>query len=295
MTPTFHLLKKKLKNMNFSPQKNILINGKHNKPILLDVYLSKEKTQHTLVFCHGFKGFKDWGTFHLLAEFFAENGVNCVKFNFSHNGSTPQQPDELTDLDAFGNNNFTKELDDLECILDWMDSQNDFPALKTSNHLTFMGHSRGSGTAIVKASEDNRIDKVISFAGVSNFSARFIDEKTYQYWKKTGVIHVENTRTKQQLPLYYQIAEDIHNNPKRLNIERAAKSLHKPHLIIHGTEDAAVPLEEALAVNSWSEKSELIIVEGADHVFNVKHPWNEESLPEAYSNILKDCLKFIKD
>ena len=281
--------------MPFSPQKNILIDGKHNKPILLDVFISNEKNQHTLIYCHGFKGFKDWGTFNLLAEFFAKNGVNCIKFNFSHNGSTPQQPEELTDLDAFGNNNFTKELDDLECVLDWMDTQNEFPEINSSNNITVMGHSRGSGTAIVKASEDNRIDKVISFAGVSNFSARFIDEKTYNYWKSTGVIHVENTRTKQKLPLYYQIAEDIYKNPKRLDIERAAKALNKPHLIIHGTQDAAVPLEEAIAVNNWSEKSELKIIEGADHVFNVKHPWNEKSLPETYLNILKDCLKFIKD
>lgn len=280
--------------MPFSFHKNILIDGKHNKPIALDVFLSKEKTSHTLIYCHGFKGFKDWGTFNLLAEFFAKNGVNCIKFNFSYNGSTFEQPEELTDMEAFGNNNFTKELDDLETVLNWMEAQNDFPDLNSSHALTVMGHSRGSGTAIIKASEDSRIDKVISFAGVSNFSARFIDEKTYNYWKSEGVIYVENSRTKQKLPLYYQIAEDIYKNAERLNIERAAKSLNKPHLIIHGTEDAAVPLEEAKTLHNWSKKSELKIIEGADHVFNVKHPWTEKTLPESYRKILSDCLGFIK-
>lgn len=280
--------------MPFSSHKNILIDGKHGKPISLDVILAKEKSLHTLIYCHGFKGFKDWGTFNLLAEFFAENGVNCIKFNFSHNGITPEQPEELTDMEAFGNNNFTKELDDLEAVLNWMDTQNDFPDLNSSHSLTVMGHSRGSGTAIIKASEDARIDKVISFAGVSNFSARFIDEKTYNYWKSEGVIYVENSRTKQKLPLYYQIAEDIYKNAVRLNIERAAQSLNKPHLIIHGTEDAAVPLDEAKDLHYWSKKSELKIIKGADHVFNVKHPWNEKSLPDSYVDILKDCLSFIK-
>lgn len=280
--------------MSFSSHKNILIDGKHKKPIILDVFLPNETATHTLIYCHGFKGFKDWGTFNLLAEFFAQNGVNCVKFNFSHNGSTKQQPEELTDMEAFGNNNFSKELDDLDNVLNWMDTQNDFPGLESSHTLTVMGHSRGSGTAIIKAAEDSRIDKVISFAGVSDFSARFIDEKTYNYWKNEGVIYVENSRTKQKLPLYYQIAEDIYKNPKRLDIERAAKALNKPHLIIHGTEDAAVPLDEAKAVHNWSKKSSLKIIEGADHVFNVKHPWLEDKLPEAYVAILKDCLKFIK-
>lgn len=280
--------------MPFSSHKNIQIDGKHNKPILLDVFLAEEKTPHTLIYCHGFKGFKDWGTFNLLAAFFAENGVNCIKFNFSHNGSTPEQPEELTDMEAFGNNNYSIELDDLDSVLNWMDIQNDFPDLNSSQTLTVMGHSRGSGTAIVKAAEDSRIDKVISFAGVSNFSARFIDPPTLQYWKETGVIHVENSRTKQKLPLYYQIAEDILENPDRLNIERAAKSLNKPHLILHGTKDAAVPLEEAKAVHEWSKNSELKIIEGADHVFNVRHPWNNDILPDDYLSLLKGCLEFVK-
>src|SRR5690606_37544517 len=163
-----------------------------------------------------------------------------------------------------------------------MDTQNDFPEINSTNNITVMGHSRGSGTAIIKAAEDSRLDKVVSFAGVSDFSARFIDEKTYNYWKNEGVIYVENSRTKQKLPLYYQIAEDIYKNAERLNIERAAKALNKPHLIIHGTEDAAVPLDEAKAVHSWSKKSRLKIIEGADHVFNVMHPWLEDKLPEAY-------------
>ena len=280
--------------MPSSSHKNIQIDGKHNKPILIDVFLAKVKSTHTLIYCHGFKGFKDWGTFNLLAAFFDENGVNCIKFNFSHNGSTPEQPEELTDIEAFGNNNFTKELDDLDAVLNWMDSQNDFPELNTSLTLTIMGHSRGSGTAIVKAAEDSRIDKVISFAGVSNFSARFIDPPTLKYWKETGVVYVENSRTKQKLPLYYQIAEDILQNPGRLNIERAAKSLNKPHLILHGTEDAAVPLEEAKAVNEWSKNSEIKIIEGADHVFNVRHPWNKVNLPQDYISLLEDCLVFVK-
>lgn len=280
--------------MPSSTHKNILIDGKHDKSILLDVFLAKEKTPHTLIYCHGFKGFKDWGTFNLLAEFFAENDVNCIKFNFSHNGSTPENPEELTDMEAFGNNNFTKELDDMDTVLSWMETQNDFSDLSCSDTLTVMGHSRGSGTAIIKASEDSRIDKVISFAGVSNFSARFIDEKTYNNWKSEGVIYVENSRTKQKLPLYYQIAKDIYENADRLNIETAAKSLNKPHLIIHGTNDAAVPLEEAKALNEWSKKSELKIVEGADHVFNVKHPWTEKTLPDSYLKLLEDCLSFIK-
>jgi len=283
--------------MNFSINKNIIIEGKHNKPILLDTYLPKEITpQHTVIYCHGFKGFKDWGTNDLLAKYFAENGINFLKFNFSYNGGTVQQPHDFPDLEAFGNNNFSKELDDIDCVLEWIETQNEFDNLTIDHQITLMGHSRGSGTVIIKATEDPRIDKVISLAGVSDFSARFIDDKTLKYWEKTGVIYVENSRTKQQMPLYYQIAEDINNNLHRLNIENAAKALNKPHLIIHGTDDPTVHVDEAKLVHKWSKKSQLEVIQGADHVFNVQHPWNDTNkVPNEFKCMLNKSIEFVKN
>ncbi len=274
--------------------KNIILEGQHNKPILLDVFLPhKQLLQKTIIYCHGFKGFKDWGTNDILAKYFAEKGVNFLKFNFSHNGGTVNQPIDFTDLEAFGNNNFTKELDDLKCVLNWIENQNQYNNLSTKQEITLMGHSRGSGTVIIKANEDPRIDKVISLAGVSDFSARFIDKDTLEFWKKTGVIYVENSRTKQQMPLYYQIAEDVFKNADRLSIENASKALNKPHLIIHGTNDPTVNPEEAEKVHKWSKQSELEIIQNADHVFNVKHPWNENHLPQQFKSMLDKSLEFV--
>jgi len=274
--------------------KNIILEGKHTKPILLDVFLPRNAiAQKTVIYCHGFKGFKDWGTNNKLAQHFAENGINFIKFNFSHNGGTVDKPIDFPDLEAFGNNNFTKELDDLECVLNWIENQNEYKNLSTEQQITLMAHSRGSGIAIIKAREDSRINKVISLAGVSDFNARFIDEDTLQFWKKTGVIYVENSRTKQQMPLYYQLAEDVLKNRDRLSVENASKSLNKPHLIIHGTKDPTVHLEEAKRVHSWSQQSKLEIIENADHVFNVKHPWNEGQLPKQFLLMLEKSLEFV--
>ena len=54
-----------------------------------------------VVFCHGFKGFKDWGPFPEWGRFLARSGFVAVHFNFSRNGVTPEAPTEFTDLDAF--------------------------------------------------------------------------------------------------------------------------------------------------------------------------------------------------
>ena len=56
----------------------------HNKEILYDVrYQPDGRPKVPVIFIHGFKGFKDWGTFNILSEYFAGKGFVFVKFNFS--------------------------------------------------------------------------------------------------------------------------------------------------------------------------------------------------------------------
>ena len=100
--------------------KNIRINGSKEKSILLDCFYNKTETAKAIIiFAHGFKGFKDWGHFDYMANCFAEAGFVFIKFNFSHNGTTPEDPLNFGDLEAFGNNNFTIELDDFKNVIDW--------------------------------------------------------------------------------------------------------------------------------------------------------------------------------
>ncbi|WP_394767425.1 hypothetical protein [Ferruginibacter sp.] len=50
-----------------------------------------------------------------------------MKFNFSHNGTTPEHPETFCNFKAFGNNNYSTELEDLRLIIDWVcDSSNLF-------------------------------------------------------------------------------------------------------------------------------------------------------------------------
>src|SRR4051812_24773219 len=101
-------------------KKNIVIDGSAGKPVSLDIfYLKDQKPKPIVIFSHGFKGFKDWGHFDMVAERFASAGLIFIKFNFSHNGVTVQDPLNFGDLEAFGNNNYTIELDDLKKVMDW--------------------------------------------------------------------------------------------------------------------------------------------------------------------------------
>ena len=272
--------------------KNDIIQGKHNKPIVLDFGFKVNGVKKpVVVFAHGFKGFKDWGHFNRVMEFFIENDCAFVKFNFSHNGGTVEQPIDFPDLEAFGNNNYTKELDDLSTVIDWVENLDSQEIDKSQIYL--IGHSRGGGISILAAHEDKRIKKLITWAAVSDLIDRYPEEVLKQ-WKKEGVIYIENSRTNQQMPLYYQLAEDTLNNLKRFNIESAASQLETPHLIVHGEADKVVLIEEAMNINKWSKGSKLVVLEGADHVFGASHPFDSIHFPSDVQLVLEKTLKFIK-
>ena len=276
--------------------KNIMINGEHQKPILIDAfYLENSNPKPIVVFCHGYKGFKDWGAWNLMAEKFAEKGFCFIKFNFSHNGGTVEQPIDFPDLEAFGNNNYSIELDDLNSVINWVHEKlNSITKVKLDD-LSLIGHSRGGGIAIIKAEEDNRIKKIIDLASVSDFKSRFNEgSNEFENWKNTGIKYILNGRTHQQMPHYFQFYEDFIKNEKRLTIQRAASQLKISHLIVHGSNDTSVSVEEAKALHKWNPKSKLVIIENADHVFGISHPWKRETLPIEFQEAINTMIDFIK-
>jgi dipeptidyl aminopeptidase/acylaminoacyl peptidase len=277
-------------------QQHIVINGKHQKPIVIDVTNAENKTNlPIIIFCHGYKGFKDWGAWNLMAKQFAKTGFCFIKFNFSLNGGTVEQPIDFPDLEAFGNNNYTKELDDLETVIDWVFNYPDIQKIANTNNISLLGHSRGGGITLIKAEEDSRIKNVISLASVSDFGSRMTALCDLESWKQTGVTYVINGRTKQQMPHFYQFYEDFKANEERLTIKRAASNLNIPHLIIHGNNDTSVLIDEAENLHLWNPNSELQIIDGADHVFGASHPWEKEGLPNHLNEVVKKSLDFLKN
>lgn len=275
--------------------KNIVLKGKHGKPILVDTfYVSNKIPKPILIFSHGYKGFKDWGAWNIMAKTFADAGFCFIKFNFSHNGGTVEQPIDFPDLEAFGNNNYTKELDDLETVINWVSKNPTLTTEANTNNITLLGHSRGGGIVSIKAEEDSRINNIISLAGVSDFKARFPSGQLLKQWKEQGVMFVENGRTKQQMPHYFQYFEDFERNEKRLTIQRAVSSLKIPHLIIHGNDDTSVSVEEAKALHKWNPNSILKIINGANHVFGTSHPWKKDTLTEELLTAVNICVTFLK-
>ena len=275
--------------------KNILLSRTHGFPVTLDVFYKETQSRKpVLIYAHGFNGFKDWGGMDRIAEDFAGTGFVFVKFNFSHNGTSPQQPEEFVLPETYGLNTYTKELDDLEAVIDWVtSSDNPFAQQMDVSRIGLIGHSLGGGIVLLKSAEDERVKAVTSWASISECKTPWGSWPTEKIalWKRTGVQYVSNSRTGQELPLYYTLHEDYVQNKERLNIERAVRSLHIPLLICHGTADTSVPVEKAEAIKNWKPDADLFLLD-TDHVFGRKHPWTESEFPAATNAVVEKTIDF---
>jgi uncharacterized protein len=274
-------------------KKQIVIPTGREKDILADISYneSTDELRPLVIFCHGYKGYKDWGAWNLVAEEFVKAGCVFLKFNFSHNGGTLENPIDFPDLQAFGENTYTKEVEDLHTVVCWAQAKNKYPIAK--DKVTLIGHSRAGGITSIVAKESGFVSKLITWAGVSDFKTRFPRKEKMEEWKEKGVFYVINGRTKQEMPHFYTFYEDFFENQQRLTIKSAVKQIRKPHLIIHGDQDEAVYLKEANFLKQWNPSAELEVIKGGTHTFGSKHPWKEDKLPHDLQLVVNRSIEFI--
>jgi dienelactone hydrolase len=226
-----------------------------------------------VIVCHGFKGFKDWGFFPWLGRRLAAAGYLAVAFNFSGSGIGP---DLLTfdDLDGFAADNITRQIDDLGCILTAVTEGGISAGVAACDRIALLGHSRGGGVAVVRASEDTRVCAVATWAPVSTLQRWSPAER--EAWRQQGFAVFLNTRTGQTLRIDAQLLDDLERNAGRFDVLRAAASLHVPLLVVHGGADDSVPAWEGSALAGAAPASpaaEFLLVPGAGHTFGAVHPW----------------------
>ncbi|WP_316805166.1 alpha/beta hydrolase [Pedobacter nototheniae] len=271
-------------------QNKFSLSGANGKLIIGDITQEDNGTKKPVIlFVHGFKGFKDWGAHNLVARYFAANGFCYIKFNLSHSGVPAADPKDVSDLNAFAENTVSKELFDVNAVLDFI--------VKTYTNdveINLIGHSRGGGLSIIEAANDLRIKKLITWSAIADFSSLWKKEQEAE-WLKTGKIYVTNARTKEQMPLNKTLLEDFNENTETLNIINAAKKINIPWLIIHGSDDVNVPFHVAQGLANVNPGSRLIKIEDANHVYGASHPNQSENLPPQLFKVCEKCLVFLRE
>ncbi len=222
-----------------------------------------------IVVCHGFKGFKDWGFFPFLCDqLVLRTGIPVVSFNFD--GSGVRETD-FDDLDAFSDNTFTRELFDLEAVLDGLARGRLGEVVVTpARRFGLLGHSRGGATCILKAALRSQVEALVTWASIASVQRYKAWE---EQWEAGHNVVIPNARTGQDMPLTRKVLDDIRANGPRLDVLAAADALHIPVSVIHGTADQAVLFDDAEALAGAIRNAELVRIEGGSHTFQAVHPF----------------------
>jgi len=275
-------------------RKELQIQGEKARTISLDVqYNSRNKSATPILFCHGFKGFKDWGCNNLIADQFAQANYFFIKLNFSLNGVIPNNLSDISDPEAFGQNNFTAELEDIKSVIDWLSGEDcELSEYFNIDELVAIGHSRGGSMVLISAIEDARIKKIICWAPVLDLS-KYAELKDPIDWQEEPAM-ILNGRTGEHYPVYYQFYEDFLEHENRYDLQAHVAKIDKPLFIAHGTADTAVPLSHSTSLYEFVGHSLFVQVEGAGHTFGAKHPWDEDKLPEQLKDLIEECVEFLE-
>ncbi|MHC4859957.1 MAG: alpha/beta hydrolase family protein, partial [Planctomycetota bacterium] len=131
----------------------ITITNRDGLPMRANLHLPEGDGPHPLVLvAHGFKGFKDWGSFPHIAESLAGRGLAALRFNFARNG-IGDDPLAFDRLDLFEENSLSRELRDLEDLLEALPDHD----ATDRDRIGLLGHSRGGGVAVLFAAREPRI------------------------------------------------------------------------------------------------------------------------------------------
>jgi len=266
----------------------VRLTGHDGGPLRVDVRTGARRgeARPTVVICHGFKGFKDWGFFPRTAERLALAGFTAVSFNFSGSG-VGEDGESFDEVERWAAQTISGDLADLATVVE-------FVAAGGAPWIGLLGHSRGGATALVHAARDARVRALVTWAAVCRY-LRW-PEDDVERWRREGTIDVVNSRTGQVLPIRRNLLDDMEANGRgTLDVLAAAAKLRAPWLIAHGTEDETVPLDDARRLHAASlaagGRSELLTVEGTGHTFGVRHPWAGSS--DAFDRVLSRSVEFL--
>lgn len=263
--------------------------GSNQRKALFDLHIPENFNGKLVVFVHGYKGFKDWGSWNLVDFEFTELGYGFAKFNLTHNGGTAIYAKDFPDLEAFSKNTYSKEINDIVYFLNHLEGLGLPPY---TIHL--IGHSRGGGVGLIVAHEDRRIASITAWASIASIADRMPQGNELAAWKKNGVRYELNSRTQQQMPIGYALYEDFMANKERFNIQNACSSLSIPRLVIHGAKDTSVGIEEGRKLADWM-RVPLFEVPNANHTFGSVHPLTEYKLTDDLKCVVDLTMGFLNN
>ncbi len=196
--------------------------------------------KNIVVIGHGVTGNKDRPFVVALADGLARAGIASCRFSFSGNGASGGR---------FVDSTISKEVEDLDAVLNALDGHT----------VCYIGHSMGGAVGVLHASRKKRIKFLVSLAGMVHTKA-FAQREFGMLTPDAGFMWDEPG-----CPLSKVYMDDM---AKLDTVVDCAKQITVPWLLVHGTADDVVPIQDSYDIFAKAnEPKQLIEIQGSNHVF----------------------------
>lgn len=230
-----------------------------------------KKYDTAILHLHGFPG-NMYKTPLRMCRTMSKLGYLCMRFEFT--GSN-------TSEGKFENKLMSQEVKDIRYAISFLKKNYQF------KKFILIGHSTGAIDAALYAHRDKRIDKLVVMGAVSKLDEAvrygFTDKQVRDFWQKGYIAYNEPGEWYNRKKLKKAFYDEFF----KLNIANSIKKFKKPILIIHGTNDEAIPYDKdpKELYKLANRPKKLVYIKEADHSFEKKKHWNK---------LIFEINKFIK-
>jgi uncharacterized protein len=216
------------------------IRNSHGERLDYTFHEGEPDSKSIVVIGHGVTGNKDRPFVIALAETLAKAGICALRVSFSGNGKSEGR---------FEDSNITREVADLGAVLNALEGRT----------IIYAGHSMGGAVGVLRASQDPRIRFLISLAGMVH-TGDFAQREFGSVTPGAGFMWDDP-----DCPLSQAFIDDLAGIG---SVVERAPQIHAPWLLVHGTEDDVVPLQDSRDIFARANQpKELVEIPGAGHVF----------------------------
>jgi alpha/beta superfamily hydrolase len=196
-----------------------------------------------VVIGHGVTAHRDRPWLMAVSQALGQAGISSLRFSFAGNGDSEGRFEDAT---------ITKEVDDLRSVLDAAEGW----------RLAYVGHSMGGAVGVLSAASESRISALVSLAGMVHI----------EQFMQTHFGDLQPGRDmmfdKPHCPLTQAFLDDAARIGSLLD---RVPRVSVPWLVVHGTADEIVPLQDSLDLREAAgDGLELIQLPGVDHRFTGK-------------------------
>ena len=202
-----------------------------------------QKGAPCILMSHGFESSKDGNKWTALFPRLYNQGFASFRFNYRGCGEGADKSEG-----DFEDTTLSARIKDYKAALDYLETNE-----IDRSRIGVIGSSFGG--MIPLAARDNRVKAMVIMATPSNFTP--LNDKKRKTLEEKGYYEFESGR---------KVKPEFFSDIQKYNILQDVQEIHCPILIVHGSQDELVPVDNAIEIyKNANEPKRLELIEGGDH------------------------------